>query len=35
MLDFTGLTEKDAVAVELAIARGENFHGYILMRLGA
>ena len=28
-LDFAGLTEGDASAVKKAIARGENFHGYI------
>lgn len=28
-LDFAGLSEKDAAAVERAIARQENFHGYI------
>jgi hypothetical protein len=28
-LDFAGLTEGDANAVRMAIARGENFHGYI------
>ena len=28
-LDFTGLTERDANEVRNAIARGENFHGYI------
>lgn len=28
-LDFSGLSEKDADAVKIAIARGENFHGYI------
>jgi hypothetical protein len=28
-LDFAGLTEQDANEVRNAIARGENFHGYI------
>jgi len=28
-LDFAGLTERDANEVRNAIARGENFHGYI------
>ncbi|SDG71891.1 hypothetical protein [Pelagibacterium luteolum] len=28
-LDFTGLAEADAIEVRKAIARGENFHGYI------
>jgi hypothetical protein len=28
-LNFDGLTSKDAEAVRLAIARSENFHGYI------
>lgn len=28
-LDFAGLTERDANQVRNAIARGENFHGYI------
>lgn len=28
-LDFAGLTEGDANDVRMAIARGENFHGYI------
>src|SRR6266700_1225314 len=28
-LDFAGLTERDAYEVRNAIARGENFHGYI------
>lgn len=28
-LDFTGLTNKDVVAVKMAVARRENFFGYI------
>ncbi|WP_159007671.1 hypothetical protein [Bradyrhizobium sp. S69] len=28
-LDFAGLTERDTNEVRNAIARGENFHGYI------
>lgn len=28
-LDFSGLTDGEANAVQMAISRGENFHGYI------
>ena len=28
-LNFAGLTEEDANKVRIAVAHGENFHGYI------